>query len=509
MSMWDLLNWLTLQDIKDELSNIKANNPSNSNSLSSSSSIEKIFLQLYRNNNDISKVDLSIVPHLKERIFGEFRGFANSNRFLGDNYSLKEIIIFLIAMTLFSYLSIRLFILDNLDLNFFVLIILVFLIFVSLGGYMSILDTFRYKKSNYNSLAKDVPIAMELKKNYSYLTPYGVYLKYYIDNTLRDIIKLLNKNPQKNDPYKTLEILYDLFDLKASTRLMDKKYNYFFWFFNKERFKMLNEPNYILPKINSKLERFFHVLLMIIPIGISIFVLRDSIYRKYSNNKYFLELRCYLNDSKSCKKLADLYKTDDVLYVKYIKKACEAKDKYSCRLLANYFFDKGDYNNALNFYQEACNLEDGLACALAGNIIEKKYHVYRGGLPLYKKACDLNISDACFIVSTYFRLDKSYNKAFSYLKKSCELGNKYGCFYAGAMCIRKEVNNCDGYTNLIQGGLNFYNKSCNLKNGEACFILGYYFYKQGFYGVEKNNEKASLYLKKACDLNYTKACKYL
>lgn len=83
------------------------------------------------------------------------------------------------------------------------------------------------------------------------------------------------------------------------------------------------------------------------------------------------------------------------------------------------------------------------------------------------------------------------------------------CLFSLANLLYKEVNYYDENKSLIQCGLKFYEKSCDLKNGEACFILGYYFYKEGFYGIKKNNEKSNFYIKKACELNYTKACKYL
>jgi hypothetical protein len=45
MSMWDFLNWLELQDIKDKISRSHVENSSTNNS---GNTLEKIFLQLYR-----------------------------------------------------------------------------------------------------------------------------------------------------------------------------------------------------------------------------------------------------------------------------------------------------------------------------------------------------------------------------------------------------------------------------------------------------------------------------
>ena len=410
-------------------------------------------------------------------------------------------------MFVFSYYFIKWFVLKEYISTFLKIVFIISGIF-SLNYFFSIKKIFENRKKYYFDLKSHLQTALELKDKYSYLSPYGIYLKYVIDSSLKDVLELLKKNPSRGDPYKTIILFYRLFDLEADAKLIEA--HNFFWNFDFYKYKML-EGTFRFPKNTIGFERLLLIILFFVPIFLAVFILRNHIYQKYGNNIYLLELRCYLNNSESCRKLAKLYKKDNILYVKYLEKACEARDKYSCKLLGDYFLDKKDFENSFNFYNRACYLGDGLSCVFAGKIIEKRYKVYHGGLTLYKKACNLNISDACYIVGSYLYLDKFYNDAFSYFKKSCELGNKYGCFYTAAMCIRKEVNVSDYNINKnpIYCGLNFYDKSCNLGNGEACFILGSYFYKKGLYGVKKNNKKSYFYLKKACEFNYTKACEYL
>jgi len=501
MSMWDFLNWLELSNLRKEVEYLRQEQVSNQKTLEER--LKELFLELYKNENDVSKINLSEVSNIRRIIGNKFN--IEANRTFKDRYSFMYVFLFMFFMFVFSFYFIKWLLLGE-YISTFVKIVFVISGIFSFSIYSDIKITFENRKKYYSDLKSHLKTALYLKDKYSYLSPYGIYLKYVIDNSLKDVLDILKKNPSKEDPYKTIKVLYSLFDLEADTELI-KNWN-FFWNFDANKYKML-EGTFKFPKNILGFERILLIILFFIPIFLALLALRNNIYQKYSNKAAFLELNCYLNNSESCKKLANLYKTDNSLYIKYLKKACKTKDMHSCKLLGNYFFDKGNFEDSLTFYEKACYLGDGLACSLAGNIIEKKYHVYHGGLPLYKKACDLNISEACYTVGTYFYLDKSYDRAFSYLKRSCEIGNKYGCFYAGAMCIRKEVNNYGEYKNLIDCGLDFYNKSCNLKNGEACFILGYYFYKKGVYGVEKNTKKSKLYIKRACELNYTKACKYL
>jgi len=429
MSMWDFLNWLELSSLRKEVESLKREQISNPKTLDER--LKELFLELYRNENDVSKINLSEVSNIRRIIENKFN--IEANKTLKDKYSFMHIFLFIFFMFIFSYFFIKWFLLEEYISTFVKIVFIISGIF-ALGYFFYIKDTFKNRKKYYLNLRSHLKIALYLKDKYSYLSPYGIYLKYVIDSSLKDVLDLLKKNPSKGDPYKTITAFYRLFDLEADTKLIE---NYdFFWNFDFNKYKMLY-GTFKFPKNTLKFERMLLIILFLIPIFLAIFVLKDYIYQKYKDNAYFLKLSCYLNNSKSCKKLASLYKMNNTLHIKYLKKACEAKDSYSCKFLGRYFFEKGDFKSSLNFFKKACYLEDGLACVLAGNIIEQKYHIHRGGLPLYKKACDLNISEACYIVGTYFYLDKFYDKAFYYLKKSCEFGNKYGCFYSGAMCIRK------------------------------------------------------------------------
>ncbi len=502
--MWDFLNWLELSSLRKEVEHLKQIQYSNQKTLSEE--LKELFSDLYRNDNDISKLDLSKISHVRKLIENEFS--VKANRILKDNYSFFYIILFIISMFIFSFIFIKWIVLEEYT-PFFIKIICIMSGVFAAGYFLYIKDTFNSRRKYYSNLKSSFKTALYLKNKYPYLSPYGIYLKFVIDSSLKDVLEILYKNSSKKDVDKTLKNFYSLFDLETDTELLSK-YENFFWYFDYNTYKML-EGTFKLPKDYSVFEKMFLIMLIIVPIFLAVFSLRTLIYKKFKfdSNINFLKVNCYLKDKESCKKLANLYKEDNSLHIKFLKKACEVEDKSSCKLLGDYFYNNGDIDKSLVFYEKACNLNDGLSCFFVARIFEKKYHLHDSSLFFYKKACDFNISEACYMIGSNFYLDKFYDKAFNYFKRACNMGDKYGCFYAGSMCIRGEVKNCDEYDNKIMGGISFYIKSCNLNNGAACFILGYYFYGKGLYGIQKDYNKAIFYIKKACDFNYTRACKYV
>jgi len=413
MSMWDFLNWLTLQDLKDEVSRIKYNVSANDNL---ESNLEKIFLQLYRNDNDISSIDLNLIPKMKDRIFWIFNTESKYKSF--NNYSIGDMIIFIISTFIFFIVLINLLVLHKIRLTFFIFIILLISFIFSLKSFLSIWKTFKSRKDRYESLKKDRNIALKLKEMYPNLTPYGLYLKYFIDSNLRNVIELLEKNPQKGDPYKTLEVLYNLFDLKSSTELLDKNYEYFFKFFDYEKFRMLNDQNYSFPKKFFNLERLFIILLVFIPIGMSLFIFRQQLTDFFQ--KYLLKQE--LNALKS-------HNIKDFIF--NAKIACFLGSKESCEGVGVYYKDKGNLVKSLEYFKKACDLGSIGSCVHVGYVYCDKLNQYNG-IYFYEKSCNAGNALGCYNLGIEYlkgqcNVKQDWNISKKYFKKSCKLGNKEAC----------------------------------------------------------------------------------
>jgi len=96
MSMWDFLNWLELRELKEKVGNLKYS--SNHSYVSLEDNIKRLFLELYRNGNDISKINLGEVTKIKNVINSSFN--SNSNRTAKEDYSIIQIIGFFIFTNL-------------------------------------------------------------------------------------------------------------------------------------------------------------------------------------------------------------------------------------------------------------------------------------------------------------------------------------------------------------------------------------------------------------------------
>ena len=140
MSMWDMLTYMEVSKTNEKLERMnREQREYRENQLSQkiNSYIRALFQNLYKNDNDISKVDISKIPQIKEYINNLF----NNRKF--NAYKPKY------------------------DFGMFIFLIIL------------------------------------------------VFLKYYLDSQCIDIIEILKKQNKNKDPYETLKILYNLFDLDS------------------------------------------------------------------------------------------------------------------------------------------------------------------------------------------------------------------------------------------------------------------------------------------------------
>ncbi|WP_257570140.1 hypothetical protein [Helicobacter pylori] len=57
----------------------------------------------------------------------------------------------------------------------------------------------------------------------------------------------------------------------------------------------------------------------------------------------------------------------------------------------------------------------------------------------------------------------------------------------------------------LKKAVQYYSKACDLKDGEGCFLLGYY-ELNGYGVIKKDLKKAIQYYVKACELDYDWGC---
>ena len=70
MSMWDFLNWLELSSLKKEVESLRREQIVNQKTLDER--LKELFLGLYRNENDVSKINLSEISNIRRIIESKF-----------------------------------------------------------------------------------------------------------------------------------------------------------------------------------------------------------------------------------------------------------------------------------------------------------------------------------------------------------------------------------------------------------------------------------------------------
>lgn len=114
--------------------------------------------------------------------------------------------------------------------------------------------------------------------------------------------------------------------------------------------------------------------------------------------------------------------------------------------------------------------------------------------PDYAFRCDTkDESDSCIKAAIKHRHSTTLH--IEYLEKSCNLGNKDGCYALSKAYI-------DYQQNTKKSG-ECYLKACNMGHAQACFDIGVMASNLG------REFQKNMYLDKSCELGYSKACDML
>ena len=185
-----------------------------------------------------------------------------------------------------------------------------------------------------------------------------------------------------------------------------------------------------------------------------------------------------------------------------------------------------DYSKAIYFYQRACNFGNEQACnknlnnnSSDSNISNEEPSSQGKGEYYFSLAWSYENGENGYI--------KDYSKAIYFYQRACNLSNGEGCnslanmYYNGRGTARDYQkasfyynNACGlGYEEACNKNLNnnssdsniSYEDQCSQGKVYYCFALGQY-YANGQKGYTKNNTKSKYFFEKACDLNYGVGC---
>ncbi len=97
-------------------------------------------------------------------------------------------------------------------------------------------------------------------------------------------------------------------------------------------------------------------------------------------------------------------------------------------------YDKQDFSKAKEYFEKACELNDGGGCVGLGFLYGSGDGVKQDSkkaLALFEKACDLNNGRGCSNLGFLYRsgegVEKNLIKAAYFYSKACELKDSWGC----------------------------------------------------------------------------------
>lgn len=168
---------------------------------------------------------------------------------------------------------------------------------------------------------------------------------------------------------------------------------------------------------------------------------------------------------------------DKKAYIKYLKKAAKLGQDDALLDLGYYYFEKNDYDKALDCFAE-CEIDDARLYWSIAIICETKKQDYKNALRYYQLSMEMGYPDAVERMAEAYLgdelgLEKDEEIALKLFKKAAKLGDSsaqynlgmgYACGYYGLTANRKNA-------------IYWLKKSANRQNPMACLQMGlYYFY---------------------------------
>ena len=180
--------------------------------------------------------------------------------------------------------------------------------------------------------------------------------------------------------------------------------------------------------------------------------------------------------------------------INHFDRQCKVKIYTACFVVGDLYRVQRQYSEAKKYYEMVCdkaNGKDSFAVELIDGNMTKK-------LPMIEV-----MKSACGELGKFYYNGKgvrqSYEKAFQYAKKACDLRYGVGCAGVGLAYFYGK-----GVKKDLKTALKFFTKSCDLEYGGGCFMVGA-FYHDGEV-VKQNLSKAKELFGKACDLGEQYGC---
>ena len=207
----------------------------------------------------------------------------------------------------------------------------------------------------------------------------------------------------------------------------------------------------------------------------------------------------------------------------------EKKDLNACLNVAQTYISIGDYKNALNYFEKACDGGNMLGCGALGDMYQRALGVkknYKKAVKFYTQSCDGAEMAGCGALGDMYMkglgTELSYAKAMELYNKACDGGKEMACDRLNDTFIgsfedlnikcsdQKEIPACTQLASKYGEGKDYANafkytkKGCDGGVMLDCASEGY-LYQEGI-GVKKNLKKALKLYNKSCNGNEIDVC---
>ena len=187
---------------------------------------------------------------------------------------------------------------------------------------------------------------------------------------------------------------------------------------------------------------------------------------------------------------------------------CRAGNQEACGIAGMESLLKKDYPAAREFFEKGCEKNDPNSCFGLGMLHERGFGVEKSqekAISYLEKAGDMGVTKAYLqaglMYSGYGGFEKDLDKADEYFKKACDRKEGDGCLYSG-MAGRFTAQNKAGIYPEKQ--IEAIRKSCELKSGSGCRVLGDFYFEGR--GIERSADKAKEAYEKSCSYQNPYGC---
>lgn len=160
--------------------------------------------------------------------------------------------------------------------------------------------------------------------------------------------------------------------------------------------------------------------------------------------------------------LAGIFVLTQTVYAKTPAELCDEGDASRCFIQASILFSQSQLDQALVYYEKACDGGHVDGCFFLGHRAESKSNERKAALKKLEEFCDQENYAACTHLGNVSMRDKDSTMGMKSLRMACKHGDMKGCTSLGYHAKKGGD---------MKSAKEAFKKACNKKNKSACKSL--------------------------------------